>query len=34
VASIVGATAFGAAAVVLTNLSGNAVLLHAGNGAG
>jgi hypothetical protein len=34
VASIVGATAFGAAAVVLTNLSGNAVLRHAGNGAG
>jgi hypothetical protein len=34
VAAIVGATAFGAAGVVLTNLGGNAVLLHAGNGAG
>jgi hypothetical protein len=34
VAAIVGATAFGAAGVVLTNLCGNAVLLHAGNGAG
>jgi len=34
VAAIVGATAFGAAAVVLTNLGGNAILLHAGNGAG
>jgi hypothetical protein len=34
VAAIVGATAFGAAGVVLSGLGGNAVVLHAGNGAG
>jgi len=34
VAAIVGATAFAAAGVVLSGLGGNAVALHAGNGAG